>query len=456
MQGKQGERRVHFGVFEADLDAAELFKNGMKLRLTEQPFQLLAVLLERPGELVSREELRRRLWAEDTNVDFDRSLNTAASKLRDALGDSAETPRYVQTLPKRGYRFIAPVNEVLASASQKQPLLGRYKNQVTVGAAALLVLVALYAWWRLPFPIPRVVRIVQLSNDGLGKATALATDGPRIYFMASQGASHFLAQIADAGGDTELIPLRSFGPERSGSVRGISHDHQRLLVAAQTSRLGPDFSLWSITPIRPAGRSLGIAAHDADWSPDGRHITYVLFQDLWVADSDGRNAHKLVQDGRILSSPRWAPDGKRIRFTAMSPSARLWRAPEEGVILEIAADGGPVRRVFPERTADHWDGRWTHDGNYFVFNSGSDIWAVRGTKGSKPFQLTYGPLQFRAPTPSPDGRRLYTIGAARRGELLRYDIQREQFVPVFRGLSADNLSYSPNAEWFVYVTYPQG
>src|SRR3954447_17515293 len=307
----------------------------------------------------------------------------------------------------------------------------------------------------------RFVRLLLSGHQGVALENAalrmqMATDGPRIYFMASQGASHFLAQIADAGGDTELIPLRSFGPERSGSIRGISHNHQRLLVAAQTSRLGPDFSLWSITPIRPAGRSLGIAAHDADWSPDGRHITYVLFQDLWVADSDGRNAHKLVQDGRILSSPRWAPDGKRIRFTAMSPNARLWRAPEEGVILEIAADGGPVRRVFPERTADHWDGRWTHDGNYFVFNSGSDIWAVRGTKGSKPFQLTYGPLQFRAPTPSPDGRRLYTIGAARRGELLRYDIQREQFVPVFGGLSADNLSYSPSAEWFVYVTYPQG
>jgi DNA-binding winged helix-turn-helix (wHTH) protein len=131
VERKQGQRRVHFGVFEADLDAAELFKNGMKLRLTEQPFQLLAVLLERPGELVSREELRRRLWAEDTNVDFDRSLNTSASKLRDALGDSAETPRYVQTLPKRGYRFIAPVNEVLASASRQQPLMGRYKKQVT-------------------------------------------------------------------------------------------------------------------------------------------------------------------------------------------------------------------------------------------------------------------------------------------------------------------------------------
>src|SRR3954447_8915851 len=214
MQGKQGERRVHFGVFEADLDAAELFKNGMKLRLTEQPFQLLAVLLERPGELVSREELRRRLWAEDTNVDFDRSLNTAASKLRDALGDSAETPRYVQTLPKRGYRFIAPVNEVLASASRQQPLLGRYKKHVTAGATAVLVLVALYAWWRLPFPIPRVVRIVQLSNDGLGKATALATDGPRIYFMASQGASHFLAQIADGGGDTEFYTSEIFRPRK--------------------------------------------------------------------------------------------------------------------------------------------------------------------------------------------------------------------------------------------------
>ena len=102
-------RIVRFGIFEANLAVGELRKNGAKIRLQEQPFQVLAVLLERPGEVVTREELRSRLWNVETFVDFDHSLNTAINKLRDALDDSAANPRFVETLAKRGYRFIAPV-----------------------------------------------------------------------------------------------------------------------------------------------------------------------------------------------------------------------------------------------------------------------------------------------------------------------------------------------------------
>ncbi len=100
---------MRFGVFEADLAAGELRKNGTRIRLQEQPFQLLTLLLERPGEMVAREELRKRLWPEDTFVDFDHSLNTAVNKVREALGDAASNPRFVQTVARRGYRFIAPV-----------------------------------------------------------------------------------------------------------------------------------------------------------------------------------------------------------------------------------------------------------------------------------------------------------------------------------------------------------
>ncbi len=100
---------ARFGVFELDLAAGELRKNGIKLRLQEQPFQVLAFLLERAGNVVTREELRQKLWPADTFVDFDHSLNTAVNKLRETLGDSASSPRYIETLAKRGYRFIAPV-----------------------------------------------------------------------------------------------------------------------------------------------------------------------------------------------------------------------------------------------------------------------------------------------------------------------------------------------------------
>jgi cholera toxin transcriptional activator len=102
-------RTVRFAVFEVDLAAGELRKNGNRIRLQEQPFQVLVYLLDRPGEVVTRGELRQKLWPADTFVDFDHSLNTAVNKLREALGDSASSPRYVETLARRGYRFLAPV-----------------------------------------------------------------------------------------------------------------------------------------------------------------------------------------------------------------------------------------------------------------------------------------------------------------------------------------------------------
>src|SRR5438552_19040898 len=104
-------RILCFGSFEIDLGSGELRRQGIKIRLQDQPFRLLTLLLERAGEVVSREELRDKLWPADTFVDFDHSLTTAVRKLREALGDSAETPRFVEPLARRGYRFVAPVAE---------------------------------------------------------------------------------------------------------------------------------------------------------------------------------------------------------------------------------------------------------------------------------------------------------------------------------------------------------
>src|ERR1041385_1587822 len=100
---------LRFGLFEVDLSTGELRKNGVKIRLQEQPFQILAFLLARPGELVTRQDLRDQLWSNDTFVDFDHSLNTAINKLREALGDSASSPRFVETVARRGYRFLGSV-----------------------------------------------------------------------------------------------------------------------------------------------------------------------------------------------------------------------------------------------------------------------------------------------------------------------------------------------------------
>jgi DNA-binding winged helix-turn-helix (wHTH) protein len=117
----QNNKRVaRFGVFELDLSAGELRKSGVRLRLQGQPYQVLALLLERAGDVVTREELQQKLWPSDTFVDFDHSLNTAINKLREALGDSASSPRYVETLARRGYRFIAPVQTPDQTAAARE------------------------------------------------------------------------------------------------------------------------------------------------------------------------------------------------------------------------------------------------------------------------------------------------------------------------------------------------
>src|SRR5438309_8734201 len=112
MVQKNLSNRARFGPFEVDLHTHELWKFGTRLKLVGQPFEILAVLLSKPGELVTREELRTRLWPADTFVDFNHGLNAAVNKLREALSDSADEPRYVETLPRRGYRFIAAVEWV--------------------------------------------------------------------------------------------------------------------------------------------------------------------------------------------------------------------------------------------------------------------------------------------------------------------------------------------------------
>ncbi|MBV8053336.1 MAG: winged helix-turn-helix domain-containing protein [Acidobacteriaceae bacterium] len=117
-------KSFRFGVFELDVVAGELRKSGIRLKLQEQPFQVLLIMLERPGQLISRDELRKTLWKSDTFVDFDHSLNTIINKLREALGDSATSPRYIETLAKRGYRFLAPV-EALSGGAETPPSVAK-------------------------------------------------------------------------------------------------------------------------------------------------------------------------------------------------------------------------------------------------------------------------------------------------------------------------------------------
>src|ERR1700730_3869006 len=172
-------RVLRFGVFELDVRAGELRKNGTKLKLQEQPFQVLCALLDRPGELVTREELRNRLWPVDTFVDFDHSLNAAIKRLRDALGESADAPVFIETMARRGYRFIAPLETRpdpmetnLSTDAQGQGIFqragtvmggGHWKSMAPAGVAVLALAVVGY------FYFPRAPKLT-------GRDTIVLTD----------------------------------------------------------------------------------------------------------------------------------------------------------------------------------------------------------------------------------------------------------------------------------------
>jgi cholera toxin transcriptional activator len=197
---QSNSRIVRFGVFELDLSAGELRKNGAKQRLQEQPFQVLATLLERAGEVVTREELRQKLWPSDTFVDFDHSLNTAVNKVREVIGDSASSPRYVETLARRGYRFIAPVQREAqrevplesagVTAADRLPSAGAtgLETKHAVAGMASTPTIALHPELEVPIP-----------HRGLTRALfALIQAMYLIFYVSALFRLHAVAEIADS------------------------------------------------------------------------------------------------------------------------------------------------------------------------------------------------------------------------------------------------------------------
>jgi TolB-like protein/DNA-binding winged helix-turn-helix (wHTH) protein/Flp pilus assembly protein TadD len=163
----QAPHVIRFGSYTLDVPAGELHKNGTKIRLPEQPFQILLLLLERPGEVVTREEARQRLWSSDTFVDFETGLNSAVKKLRDVLGDSAEKPRFVETIPRHGYRFICPVNGSAAEAAMQAPWMRRHWMAISAALLAIVALAGLLAnnvggWRHRIFGREQIRRVVVL------------------------------------------------------------------------------------------------------------------------------------------------------------------------------------------------------------------------------------------------------------------------------------------------------
>jgi DNA-binding winged helix-turn-helix (wHTH) protein len=215
---------ARFGVFELDLSAGELRKSGVKLRLQGQPFQVLALLLERAGEVVTRDELQQKLWPADTFVDFDHSLNTAINKVREALGDSASSPRYVETLARRGYRFIAPVQQITASKSSGSAVAS---PAAVTTASPESNQVLLHPDLEVPIPHRAITRglfaLIQLMYLAFYLAALLrlhAIQGIADSFLPLWGATALASAVMITAGVG--IPLRCY------LISAVGFDYQRL------------------------------------------------------------------------------------------------------------------------------------------------------------------------------------------------------------------------------------
>src|SRR5580692_10295308 len=187
-----------FGVFELDFQTGELRKSGVRIKLADQPFRILAALMEQPGELVTREQLIDRIWHGETAGDFEQGLNRAVSKLRDALSDRAANPRFIETLPGRGYRFIAEIQGQQVEAEKPRPRRQRF---VLLASATLLLASVVGGAVKMLMPAPVAsLRWRKLTTDSYIKNPPALTDGSRLYFAASFEGEQFIAQVPVTGG----------------------------------------------------------------------------------------------------------------------------------------------------------------------------------------------------------------------------------------------------------------
>jgi TolB-like protein/DNA-binding winged helix-turn-helix (wHTH) protein/Flp pilus assembly protein TadD len=261
---------IRFGPFEANPRTRELTKHGRRVRLPGLPFELLLALLERPGELVSREDLRKRLWSEDTFVDFDNNLNAAVTRLRQALGDSAEQPRYIETLPRLGYRFVGSI-ETPATATEPAaaPRPRRYAGPLAIAAAILLVLV--FAGWRTlrPRDVPparQMLVVLPFDNLSDDPAQDYVSDGftEEIITELARLDSRRLGVIARTTAfkyKGARRSVREIGEDLNASlvVEGsVRRDGDRVRVTAQLIRTDDQSHIWANTYDRPVRDLLSI------------------------------------------------------------------------------------------------------------------------------------------------------------------------------------------------------
>jgi Tol biopolymer transport system component/DNA-binding winged helix-turn-helix (wHTH) protein len=457
---------LQFGEFELDIRNHRLRRSGSELKLERIPMELLILLSSRPGELVRREEIIQELWGDEINVDTESAINTAVRKIRQVLGDDSSSPRFVQTISKRGYRFLGEPTRPAVPPQAPESTSKTIRWTLLAGIAALLG-VGLVVWSiRDSRKVLRVSNYMAITHDGLPKQGPLLSDGVRIYFVSGSMNHRSISQISVNGGEASTLVSALQSPR----LMDISSNGSELLAAS----FGPDpgaslgeraglneSALWTISLPSGSARRIGdLFADAAAFSPDGQAIAIGWNNALYVVNSDGTDQRKIAELPGTASSIRWSPDGKQLRLTIMDPKtlrSSLWESLKDGTSLhKILGGWNPV----PAECC----GRWRPDGRWYVFQSTrdgrTDLWALPESSGliyRKPresIQLTAGPINSLAPEMSPDGSKLYMIGQQLRGELNRYDARLKQFVPYLKGVSAEFLDFSRDGKWTAYVSFP--
>jgi Tol biopolymer transport system component/DNA-binding winged helix-turn-helix (wHTH) protein len=455
--------RYRFGNFELNAQSGELRRNGAKLRLQDQPFLVLRKLLESAGTVVAREDLHAALWPADTFVDFDTSLNTAIKRLREVLDDSADNPVFIETVPRRGYRFLAPVqvirdggpSPVQHGANPSLSPFARLRSRLVVAGLLVAVVVAgslLLA--RSPVAAPRVLDSTQITFDEIAKLDLQLHDG-KIYFNEVGSDRVTLLEVPAVGGTPVLLDSSYPGL----LLRDVSADGSKLLVAPANNKEPPlplkimDLASGSLQSVD------GIECDDVSWAPVGK-IIFSKSQDLFLSDPDGSNQHKLLSASGLVYHMRFSPDGARLRF---SVGARL---ASRSTIWEAQANGTGLHQILTELTdfPDRCCGEWSPDGRYYFFETVRDgqsrIWALPErhsfwTRSPAPVALTTVPPNFYMGTPSADGKKLLVTAAEPRAELVRYDSASRQFVSFLSGISAGDVEASRDGRMLSYVRYPE-
>jgi len=462
---------VKFGIFEADLHAGELRRSGARVRLQSQPFQVLRLLLEHPGRLITREELRSRLWPADTFVDFDHGLNAAIKRLRDALGDSAENPRFVETLARRGYRFLAPVNVPPLEAPVPSPSSAPrvHRRWPFALATAALLIAGISAGWHAGHRAAAAMSFMERPltanpEDDPIVSAALSPDAKYVLFADRDGL--FLRLVAT--GETHPFAL----PEalHSRHVAWFPDGGHVLLTSTSFSSEQP--SLWSASVFGGTPVQLADNAAHADVSSDGGKILFLRGEhgrekggdisagEVWQMQSDGQQAQKLFgEPGDKFESAVWSPDSRQVAFVRMR-YMHGWAEPEASLgIFDTVTQNTRYVLTSPRLRGSLL---WTPDSRLIYSLSelspnqnDSNLWAMRvdargNPTGGSPVRLTWGPDAKVAVGASKDSNALLFLRGAGAPEVFVSEVQASgSALGPARRLSLDersNIPYSWTAD----------